>query len=166
MFILWLPVLLCASEALAMPQEAVPKQAPTYAPTVTGGYDYQVQPAESSRVTNFLTSYNVPKKFNRVVVIPDDKWDNAVKDFNLPAGTARAAFALPGASTAYVNQKLLKPKSPDQGVEWALAHELEHYNDWRNPVEQESVDRQIDTRARERLKQWKNNQPTTKGAGQ
>lgn len=123
--------------------------------SISGSYDYKVGPEETTRIVSFLSSYPATKKFNSVVVIPDNKWDTVSKDFNLPQGSSRIAFSIPAAGRTYVNARLFKNKSVDQGVEWALAHELEHLNDWRNPTEQEKMDKIIDTSARMKLKQWK-----------
>lgn len=144
---------------MPQPQTVAP---PPYSPAVTGGYGYKPEPQQVGRVAAFLSTYQAEKKFDRVVVIPDSNWDQASKDFKLPATSARIAFSLPDAKVAYINSKLFDSKSPDHGPEWALAHELEHLNDWRNPAEQEQMDVRIDASARQRLAAWKDKNPGAK----
>lgn len=128
--------------------------APAYNPIIQGLQDLKLDPAQTSRIQNFLSTYSTPKRLSGVFVVPDDKWDATTKAFNVPWHGARVAFAMPAAGRVYVNANLLNNKNWGDGVEWALAHELAHINDSRPPLQQELADRQIDDGARKALANW------------
>lgn len=152
----WPLVAFCLQSSLAMPQEALPKQAPTT--SVVGGYGYKPTDAEIGRIQKFFSTYDVPTKFTGVVIVPNEKFGQAQNDAFVPVRQGKVAFTNFGARRTYVNADLLKDESPDSGVEWVLAHELQHLNDPRVSILQEKMDVQIDALARKGLARWKRQQ--------
>jgi hypothetical protein len=128
---------------------------PHYIPSVVGAYGFQVPPEMSQRVSNFLTGYSTPKRFESVVIVPNDKWGQIQFELRTPIKSGRAqAFSNMTASRAYLNADSFKELDPNKGVEWLLAHELRHYNDPRAAMLQQRFDKDIDSEARDSLAKW------------
>jgi len=153
------------ASALVSPGATQPQPAPTpmvqsqiappYAPQVIGGYGFKVPPEMSQRVSAFLTGYNTPKRFESVVVVPNEKWSQFLYDMQTSPSAGRAqAVSNIGTKRAYLNADSFKELDPNSGVEWLLAHELQHFNDPRNAMLQKKSDRDIDVAAKAALAKW------------
>ena len=106
---------------LPVPQTPPPIVTPP-APNIEGGYGYKPSPEESSRVTNFLQSYDMGKPLQSVVLVPSKAWPKVLTDMRVPvlAGGIKTqkAFTLvaPGANRVYLNTDGFLEKSPESGI--------------------------------------------------
>lgn len=123
--------------------------------TISGSYSWRPGAADMSRIDEFMTTYPAVLKPAVIIVVPNEKWSDTLATFQIPATRGRSpAFTLYESRRMYLNADALRQADPNQGVEWLLAHEIQHLNDKRSTSMQERLDKEIDSAAREGLKNW------------
>ena len=132
---------------------------------VYGGYGYKPTPEQVNRVQTFLHWLPMNTKPSKVVLVPQDKFPQARKDFNVHNDTG---IAFSSAGNVYLNEGLFHPSNDlqntlsgvsqgiptESAVEWTLAHEAAHANDSTPEWEQEAHDFKYNNAAYQTMQQW------------